>query len=136
MKTRERPGLVVARYRRHVTVEDADGRRYLCQTRARHLDPLTGDEVRWHAETADRGVVDAVLPRRSALTRVDSRGRPEVVAARTSPPPAGAAARPAAGGGAPPRPPRGARRGRAAPRPAAGAPAAPPPPAHKTPGRG
>jgi ribosome biogenesis GTPase / thiamine phosphate phosphatase len=84
MTTSEHSGRVVARYRRHVTVEDADGRRFLCQTRSRALDPLAGDEVRWRQDGPDSGVVDAVLPRHSALTRVDSRGRPEVVAANVT----------------------------------------------------
>jgi ribosome biogenesis GTPase len=90
-----RIGLVVARHRRHVTIEDAEGRR-LCRPGGRALHPLIGDEVEWREEPDGSGVVTRLLPRRSALTRIDSRGRAELVAANltqlivvaaTSPPP-------------------------------------------------
>lgn len=78
----ELTGVVVARYRRHVAVLGPEGEEvYLCQTAKRGLHPLTGDEVRWRPDGERTGVVTAVLTRRSALTRTDSRGRREVVAA-------------------------------------------------------
>jgi ribosome biogenesis GTPase / thiamine phosphate phosphatase len=76
-----RRGVVVARYRRHVTVADPAGERWLCQTLGRRLAPLTGDEVEWRPEGDRTGVVMAILPRRSELTRSDNRGRREIVAA-------------------------------------------------------
>lgn len=74
-------GLVVARHRRHITVEGSDGERVLCQTGTRHLQPLVGDEVEWINEQGGTGKVTKQLPRRSTLTRIDSRGRCELVAA-------------------------------------------------------
>jgi ribosome biogenesis GTPase / thiamine phosphate phosphatase len=76
-----RQGTVVARHRRHVTVEDASGQRRLCRTAQRRLQPIVADEVLWRAEPDGTGTVTAVLERRSTLTRVDSRGRCELVAA-------------------------------------------------------
>lgn len=79
-----RSGVIVARYRRHVTVECPDGRRWRCQTRGRRLSPLIGDDVHWLRESDETGIVTAVLPRRCELTRTDSRGRREIVAANLS----------------------------------------------------
>jgi ribosome biogenesis GTPase len=73
-------GLVVARFRRHVTVEAADGSRQVCQLQKRRLDPVVGDQINW-VRTADEGVVTAVLARSTCLERIDKRGRAEVVAA-------------------------------------------------------
>jgi ribosome biogenesis GTPase len=77
---KEQPGLVVARFRRHVTVEDGSGQRHTCQIQSRGLDPVVGDEVRWYP-TPDGGIVTALEPRRSRLQRIDKRGRAETVAA-------------------------------------------------------
>jgi len=77
-----RPGRVVADFGRHVLVEDAEHRIHPCTVRARALRVVCGDNVHWHPGAAGgRGVIDALLPRTSALTRPDSRGRPEVLAA-------------------------------------------------------
>ena len=76
-------GLVVARHRRHVTVEAADGERCLCQAE-RRLHPLVGDDVEWRKDAAGTGTVTALLDRRSTLTRIDSRGRCELVAANVT----------------------------------------------------
>lgn len=76
-----RRGLVVARHRRHVAVEDADGTRHLCRPARRGLHPLVGDHVEWQPASDGGGVVTKRLERRSLLTRIDSRGRCELVAA-------------------------------------------------------
>jgi ribosome biogenesis GTPase / thiamine phosphate phosphatase len=76
-----RRGLIVERHRRHITVEDDSGRRWLCQTGSRSLQPLIGDEVEWTEAADGTGVVSKLLDRRSALSRIDSRGRRELVAA-------------------------------------------------------
>lgn len=77
-------GLVVARYRRHAIVEDSNGERYQCLIRGRGIKPLAGDEVEWRTESDGTRVVAHIRPRRSTLTRIDSRGRPEGVAANLS----------------------------------------------------
>lgn len=75
------PGVVVARYRKHVEVRDADARRHLCQTLGRKLSPVVGDEVTWSFQEDGTGIVTAVKPRRSELARTDSRGNREVIVA-------------------------------------------------------
>ena len=77
-------GLVVARYRRHSLIEDDDGDRIACQFRGRALNPVVGDRVQWHSEPDGSGTITEVLPRESALTRIDNRGNPEIVAANLS----------------------------------------------------
>jgi ribosome biogenesis GTPase len=77
-------GLVTQRHRRQVVLEDDDGAQHSALIRGRKLKPLTGDEVRWHAERDGTVVIDEILPRRSFLERIDSRGRNEGVAANVS----------------------------------------------------
>jgi ribosome biogenesis GTPase len=77
-------GLVVARHRRHIDVEDVDRSRHLCLARRRDLNPLVGDRVLWHREADGTCVVTEVLDRDSTLTRIDSRGRCEPVAANVT----------------------------------------------------
>ncbi len=74
-------GLVVARHRRHVTVENDAGERHQCALLRRQLKPLVGDEVDWRRQADGKGVVTGVAPRHTVLTRIDGRGRREDVAA-------------------------------------------------------
>jgi ribosome biogenesis GTPase / thiamine phosphate phosphatase len=76
----EQEGLLVANYGASVEVEDSDGMAHRCQLR-QNLPPLvTGDRVVWQAAT-EGGVVSALLPRRSVLSRPDSIGEAKPVAA-------------------------------------------------------
>ena len=77
-------GLVVARFRRHALVEDPAGDVHDCQMLGRRLRPVVGDNVEWRRESDGTCIVQAVRSRDSTLKRVDSRGRPEVVAANLS----------------------------------------------------
>ena len=77
-------GLVVARFRRHALVEDRAGDVYDCQILGRRLRPVVGDNVEWRRERDGSCIVQAVRSRDSTLQRLDSRGRPEVVAANLS----------------------------------------------------
>ena len=77
-------GLVVARFRRHALVESKDHQRYLCQLQSRGLRPVVGDQVQWRREERETGTLEAVDPRSSELKRIDSRGRPETIAANLS----------------------------------------------------
>ena len=77
-------GLVVARFRRHALVEDHTGDVYDCQIQGRRLRPVVGDNVEWRREPDGTCIVQAVGPRDSTLRRLDSRGRPEAVAANLS----------------------------------------------------
>ncbi len=78
-------GTVVARYKRHCLVEGPAGQRVSCQLQRRSLKPVVGDAVIWHAESDETtGTLTEISPRRSELTRIDSRGRPELIAANIS----------------------------------------------------
>lgn len=77
-------GLVVARFRRHALVEDHTGGVHDCQIQGRRLRPVVGDSVEWRREPDGTCIVQAVGSRDSMLRRLDSRGRPEVVAANLS----------------------------------------------------
>lgn len=74
----------MARYRRHVTVQDEGGHRQLCQLQRRSLQPVVGDLVDWEPAQDEVGTVVKLHPRKSVLTRVSNRGRPEIVAANLS----------------------------------------------------
>lgn len=74
-------GRVVARYRRHCLVEADDRSRIACQIGSRSLNPVVGDKVEWKPDSDDTGVVSEILPRKTELTRINSRGSPEIVAA-------------------------------------------------------
>lgn len=74
-------GLVIARHRREVIIESAAGKPIRGLVRGRQLKPVPGDEVNWHTEADGTAVVSGVLPRRTLLERIDSRGRTESIAA-------------------------------------------------------
>ncbi len=76
----EQEGLLIANYGASVEVEDSNGIAHRCQLR-QNLPPLvTGDRVVWQA-AAEGGVVSALLPRRSVLSRPDHIGEAKPVAA-------------------------------------------------------
>jgi ribosome biogenesis GTPase len=80
----DRRGLVVARHRRDVVIEDSAGENWQGLVRGRSVRPLTGDDVLFRVEPDGTAVVESLLPRRTLLERIDSRGRPEGVAANVS----------------------------------------------------
>ena len=76
------PGRIVANYGRRLLVEDAQGTRHLCLPKGRRLFAVCGDRVDFlPAHAASEGVVTTVHERDTELTRPDSRGRTEVIAA-------------------------------------------------------
>ncbi|MDX1563210.1 MAG: ribosome small subunit-dependent GTPase A, partial [Gammaproteobacteria bacterium] len=80
----KRRGLVVARHRRELQIEDESGQRHSSLMRGRKIKPLAGDEVEWKTNSDGTVIVDGILPRRSVLERIDARGRPEGIAANIS----------------------------------------------------
>ncbi|MFT4464221.1 MAG: small ribosomal subunit biogenesis GTPase RsgA [Sodalis sp. (in: enterobacteria)] len=68
-------GVVVSRFGMHADVEDAAGRIYRCNLRRTLKSLVTGDRVVWRAGSPQpsgvSGIVEAVHPRRSVLTRPD-----------------------------------------------------------------
>lgn len=80
----KRRGLLIARHRRQVLIEDDAGAIAEGLVLGRRLKPLAGDEVLWHTQPDGTSVIDEILPRRSVLERIDNRGRAEGVAANVS----------------------------------------------------
>ena len=82
MTARDETGCVVESYGRRVVVERVGGERVPCKLRRRNLDLVAGDQVRISFEPGDdEWTVTERLPRRNVLTRSDSRGRTESLAA-------------------------------------------------------
>lgn len=77
----EQPGLVIANFGPALIVEDLQGGLHRCRVR-QNLEALAcGDRVVWQDAVTGEGVVVALEPRRSLLTRPDYGGRPRPVAA-------------------------------------------------------
>lgn len=80
----ERRGLIIARHRRELIVEDESGSVWSGLVRGRRLKPLVGDEVRFGIAEDGTPVVEGICERRTLLERIDSRGLPEGIAANVS----------------------------------------------------
>lgn len=74
-------GLVIARYKRHALVESTPDKRHLCQFQSRTLNPVVGDQVSWLKDGKDTGTIRLINTRSTELRRINSKGRPETVAA-------------------------------------------------------
>jgi ribosome biogenesis GTPase len=79
-----RDGRVVVRHGASLVVEDAFGQVHLCQTRRNIGHPVCGDRVVWQPAEAGAGVVVALQPRDSTLSRPDYSGRDKALAANIS----------------------------------------------------
>ena len=76
-----RPGLVMARYGANLAVEDDGGGLHHCVARRHIGHPVCGDRVVWQTAGDGQGVVTAIEPRRSVLSRPDYSGRDKPLAA-------------------------------------------------------
>jgi len=76
-----REGLVIIRYGATLGVEAEDGSIYRCLTRQHIGHPVCGDRVVWQRIDATTGVVTALLPRQSVLSRPDFTGQDKPLAA-------------------------------------------------------
>jgi ribosome biogenesis GTPase len=76
-----RRGLVVVRHGANLAVENGAGKVWHCLARRHIGHPVCGDRVVWQPSGADRGVVTAILERRSLLSRPDHGGRDRALAA-------------------------------------------------------
>ncbi len=82
MIEREGSGCVIESYGRRVVVARSDSESVTCKLRRRDLDLVAGDEVRIAVSPGDdEWTVTERLPRRNLLSRSDSRGRSEPLAA-------------------------------------------------------
>ena len=71
---------VVAGHGRRYAVETADGRRYLCLTAGRSLQPVCGDRVRVEDGVVAPHILE-VMPRASLFSKADNRGKAVALAA-------------------------------------------------------
>lgn len=74
-------GLVVVRHGANLAVRDDEGRIHHCLARRHIGEPVCGDRVVWQRTGAGQGVVTAVQPRHSVLSRPDYSGRDKPLAA-------------------------------------------------------
>lgn len=74
-------GVVLASYGRGVLVQTADATIH-CSLKGRRQRVVCGDRITWsYPPSADGPSVESIEPRRNLIERIDSRGRPEPVAA-------------------------------------------------------
>jgi ribosome biogenesis GTPase len=74
-------GLIAARHGANLAVEDVEGRVWHCLARRHIGHPVCGDRVVWQVTGPDQGVVTAILPRSTVLSRPDYGGRDKPLAA-------------------------------------------------------
>jgi len=77
----EQPGQVVANHGANVSIRDEDGQTSMAFVRANLDLPVAGDRVVWRRSADGGGVVVALLPRDSLLSRPNRRGDPHPLAA-------------------------------------------------------
>lgn len=81
MSTTDKPGIVVARFNKYLTLEDHNGTLMMAVAR-RKLPPLVcGDRVRWQMADGGKAVIVDVEERSTLLARPDSRGKVKPMAA-------------------------------------------------------
>jgi ribosome biogenesis GTPase len=74
-------GCIIARHGANLAVSDSDDRIHLCLSRQNLGHPVCGDRVVWHATENGHGVITALLPRTTELSRPDYSGREKPLAA-------------------------------------------------------
>jgi ribosome biogenesis GTPase len=73
-------GLVIARFGKQVLIEEENGDRRTTTLRRRAEDPVAGDQVVWTPQ-GEHGVIEALLPRRTVISRPNSQGALRPIAA-------------------------------------------------------
>ncbi|WP_457674413.1 small ribosomal subunit biogenesis GTPase RsgA [Thiolapillus sp.] len=76
-----REGRVISRHGQHLMVQDTEGRQYHCLFRQNLGEIVCGDRVLWQPVADGQGVVVALLPRDTVLSRPDYSGRNKPLAA-------------------------------------------------------
>ena len=77
----EQEGLLISNYGASVDVEDSSGEIHRCAYRQNLESLVSGDRVVWQQAPDDRGVVTAVMERKSLLSRPDFNGQQKPIAA-------------------------------------------------------
>jgi ribosome biogenesis GTPase len=80
----ERQGLLVALYGFEAEIEAEEGAIYRCKLRQNLGTIVVGDQVIWRASSVDGGVIEAVLPRVSLLSRPVKDGKLKAIAANVN----------------------------------------------------
>ncbi len=78
------PGRVIASFGRTVQVEDERGNIVDCAVFGRRLEIICADRVRFERSTDRQGRVHELLPRQTVISRLNSRGEGELVAANAT----------------------------------------------------
>lgn len=74
-------GLLVAHYGLYVDVETKTGQIFRCNLRQNLGTVVVGDRVLWEPQTAENGILLAVLPRQSLLSRPIAKNKTKAIAA-------------------------------------------------------
>lgn len=80
-QTTDQQGLVISYFGNSVAVEVDNEQVFQCHLRRNQDLPVVGDQVLWHLESADSGVITQILPRRSLLSRGDGHHKAKPIAA-------------------------------------------------------
>lgn len=75
------PGLVIATHGASVEVEDEKKQSHSCISRKKVGLAVCGDQIRWHSEPNQTGLIYEILPRKNLLSRPDARNKLKPVAA-------------------------------------------------------
>lgn len=78
----EQAGMVIANYGKQLVIETADAEHILCRSKQNLGSVVCGDRVIFHStEEEQRGIIVAILPRRSFLSRPGFAGKIKAIAA-------------------------------------------------------
>ena len=77
-------GLLLARYGANAIVANEDWRIMTCNFRQNLPAPVPGDRVIWQEEKGDTGVITAIMPRQTILTKANPRGDNKPIAANVT----------------------------------------------------
>lgn len=77
----EEEGLLLANYGRQAEIEAHDGQIVECHYRQNLESPVAGDHIVWQRDSNESGVITAILPRKTVLTRPERNSNHKPIAA-------------------------------------------------------
>ena len=77
----EQSGLLIVRFGKSAIVCDDNGHDYTCHFRQNLANPVAGDRVIWRAGKNNTGVITAIQPRKTVLSKTSRQGDPKPIAA-------------------------------------------------------
>ena len=78
---KDQEGLLIAHFGQHLIVEDPNGKFHHCAARKKLGNLVTGDRVVWQAISHNTGVITALKPRQSVITRFNKKLRQKPIIA-------------------------------------------------------